>query len=229
MQRINIRFNNWQQSFIHLEGPLPPVLSETQTVVLKDDNPSLVIKLPEQQQILKFIRARHWVEYGKMLLRHSRISKEVNGNKMLAAIGLRVPQIVCAGIGFIPSKSYQFIGYYCMSDLENEGFACAKESLELGHLSSAARANLLNNVLRDVNIMYQNRIVFNDLKFGNIFCNSAGEVSWIDTGISKYPFYQSGKMRKKFKMSVKRFIERHKNLLTSDEKQRVSHLLSALN
>ncbi|HEY9033292.1 MAG TPA: hypothetical protein VIN71_05080 [Pseudomonadales bacterium] len=193
------------------------LLDASQQPVMKDYLPSLVIRLPQQQQVLKLVRARKWVEYAKMLWGRSRASKEIRGNLLLHEAGIAVPAISEYGYGLFPARAYQFIGYYIMQDLQPLGFDNARFLFLENRIDGERRHRFLANLVHDVKRMQQQRIVFNDLKFENIFCNAAGDICWIDTGVSVYPRWQQGKFRRKHNDAIDYLLLHHEKFLTAGE------------
>lgn len=226
MKLIKIHLPSCQQWYYRQKGQFFTLreVYVDQYPVLKDYVPSLVIRLTDQQLILKLVRARHWVEYVKMLWRHSRISKEINGNELMRRCGVAVPAIVESGIGIFPAKGYQFLGYYLMEDLSCQGLQNSREMFLQNALSPEVRWTFLQNVVSDVQKMLAQRIVFNDFKLENIFLDAQGNSVWIDTGVSRYPFFQNKKLHKKHNRAVSYFLEHHESLLTDNENQLIRSL-----
>lgn len=219
MPLIRIKYKDYEQLFLKSGSvaPDPNFLDVSACPVLKDYIPSLVLALPERRAILKLVRARRWHEYVKLLWNHSRASKEIAGNRLLRSIGICVPHIHESGMGLFPAKGYQFLGYYIMDDLQYSGFENSRFLFLEGRVTEVQRGPFLQNILGDIHRMCARRIVFNDLKFENIFCNAQGDIAWIDTGISYYPYWQRSKFRKKHNDAIDYFLLHHEKFLRADE------------
>ena len=193
------------------------MLDASAEAVLKDYVPSLVISLPEKNAILKLVRARKWVEYVKLLWNNSRASKEIHGNDVLHAIGIKVPRIYEAGLGLVPSPGYQFLGYYIMEDLRVSGYENSRFLFLENRIDAGRRKAFLENVMADIDRMRANRIVFSDFKFENIFCNQAGDTIWIDTGINVFTENRQADFMRRHDQSLDYFLEHHAKFLDEAE------------
>jgi serine/threonine protein kinase len=183
--------------------------------IIIDHTASFVGITSETKSVIKFIKARSWHEYIKLLWNHSRVTKEVKGNKILSKLGLRVPKIQEVGYGVIPSNKYRFIGYYIMENLKTSGYQELSTVINNNNLSDSIRSIMMFSIYNGLKAMRDNRIVFSDLHFGNIFSNSKGEVIWIDTGVTAYNKLNNRKFVKKFNQSVNRYS--YGNALSHEE------------
>jgi serine/threonine protein kinase len=173
--------------------------------IIIDHAASLVGITSKNELVVKFIKARSWHEYVKLLWNHSRVTKEVKGNEILSSLGLRVPRIHEAGYGIIPSKKHRFIGYYIMENLKKSGFQELSTIINSNNVSNSLRSKIMHSIYDGLKSMRDNRIIFSDFHFENIFSNSKGEVVWIDTGVSVYNKLNDKKFVKKFNHSVTRY------------------------
>lgn len=178
--------------------------------ILVDHSPSLIGKLNESGLIIKFIRARSWHEYLKLLWNHSRVTKEVKGNKILQELGLRVPEIHEVGYGVIPSIKHQFLGYYVMEDLKKSGFEELSYLFDNESKSDSQRNLIMSSVYNGLKIMRDNRIIFSDFHLENILANDKNEIVWIDTGITTYRKINNKKFIQKFNSSISKYGSRNK-------------------
>lgn len=196
--------------------------------ILVDHKPSLVATLDESDYIIKFIKARSWHEYIKLLWNHSRITKEVKGTRILKDLGLNVPRIYQIGLGIVPSSRYKFIGYYIMENLVNTGFNEVSKIVQDDEINSSFREKLLATILAGLTNMRENNIVFSDFHLDNVFSNNEGKVVWIDAGITKYnTTLNSKKFHVKWNDSIYRYQKYLKNssLLTKKEREIFNTLL----
>lgn len=174
--------------------------------VLVDHIPSLVGTLVDSEHIIKFIRARSWHEYLKLLWNHSRITKEIKGSELLQNLGLNVPQIHEVGFGIIPSLKHEYLGYYIMDNLAHSGFQELSLLIKESAISSTMREKIMLSILTGLKKMRDNRIVFSDFHLDNVFANEAGDIMWIDPGVTTYSTVNEKKFRKKFNHSINRYI-----------------------
>lgn len=196
--------------------------------VLEDHTPSLVGILDKSCHVIKFIRARTWHEYLKLLWNHSRITKEVRGSILLKSLGLKVPHIYEVGYGVIPSPQYEYIGYYIMENLTPSGFTELSKLIREELISEAIREEIMLSVLKGLKQMRDNNIVFSDFHLDNIFANKYGDIIWIDTGVTKYSSFRKKKFRLKHNHSINRFKNYKydkKELLSYKEKLIFNQLL----
>ena len=130
--------------------------------ILIDHTPSLVGVLNKSDLIIKFIKARSWHEYVKLLWNHSRITKEIKGTQILNQLGLRVPIIHEVGYGLIPSIKHSYLGYYIMENLTLSGYQELSKLIKDGAIDSAMRKKIMGAVYDGLKLMKDNRIVFSD-------------------------------------------------------------------
>lgn len=206
--------NNKTQLFLTTRYKSEP----QQTIVhdiLVDHIPSLVGTLKGSGLIIKFIRARSWHEYLKLLWNHSRVTKEVKGNEILQDLGLRVPDIHEAGFGIIPHQKHEFIGYYIMENLKKSGFKELSNIFENEIGNDKRRRKIMSAVYDGIKIMRDNRIIFSDFHLENILSNDKDEIVWIDTGITTYRKQNMKKFIRKFNHSISNYGSRN-NLLATE-------------
>jgi tRNA A-37 threonylcarbamoyl transferase component Bud32 len=196
--------------------------------IIIDHNASLVGIMAESGFIIKFVKARSWHEYLKLLWNHSRITKEVKGCCLLQNIGLNVPQIHEVGYGIIPSSKYQFLGYYIMENLTHSGFQELSKIIKDNSVSNKMRLAIMKSIYEGLKLMRDNRIVFSDFHLDNIFANTVGEITWIDTGVTTYNTFNTSKFFRKYNHSIKRYVNYEYNgeqLLSQEEKAMFTKLL----
>lgn len=199
--------------------------------VLVDHTPSLVATLIKSDYIIKCIRARSWHEYIKLIWNHSRISKEVHGSSLLKKLGLSVPEIHQVGIGIIPSRNYQFIGYYVMDNLHLKGFHELSKLINDNKINVEVRMKAMCSIHAGLKKMKEAHIVFSDFHLDNIFSNELGDITWIDTGITTYRKLNSKNFHKKYNHSIRRYINYEyegKQLLSPSEQSMFKGLLFPL-
>jgi serine/threonine protein kinase len=188
--------------------------------ILVDHTPSLVATLQESELVIKFIRARSWHEYLKLLWNRSRITKEIRGSQLLQSIGLRIPKIHETGFGIIPSKRHEYLGYYTMENLSHSGFKELSKLIIEGGLEDLMREKIMFSVYQGLKVMRDHRIVFSDFHLDNVFANSIGDIAWIDTGVTTYNPINKKKFCFKYNQSITRYINYEyegKILLSQDE------------
>ncbi|MBL4798644.1 MAG: hypothetical protein JKY50_14595 [Oleispira sp.] len=174
--------------------------------ILVDHIPSLVGTLKESELIIKFIRARSWHEYIKLLWNHSRITKEIKGSELLQQLGLTVPIIHEVGFGIIPNKKHEYLGYYIMENLSLSGFQELSKLITDNAIDEIMRGKIMSSVYRGLKEMRDHRIVFSDFHLDNVFSNELGDITWIDPGVTTYNKLNESKFRDKFNHSINRFI-----------------------
>lgn len=174
--------------------------------VLVDHIPSLVGILKDSGQVIKFIRARSWHEYIKLLWNHSRITKEIRGSELLQKLGLNVPKIHEVGFGIVPSRKHEYLGYYIMDNLTPSGFEELSKLIKDGAIDKSMREKIMTLVYLGLRDMRNSNIVFSDFHLDNVFANELGEIAWIDPGVTTYSKFNKKKFRKKFNHSITRFI-----------------------
>lgn len=196
--------------------------------ILVDHTPSMVGVLKDSQHIIKFVKARSWHEYVKLLWNHSRVTKEIKGSELLAGLGLKIPTIYEAGLGIIPSKQYEYIGYYVMENLALSGFRELSGLIREGAIDTAMREKIMTAVFDGLKLMRDNRIVFSDFHLDNVFANNSGDITWIDPGVTTYRKMNEKKFIKKFNQSINRYINYQYtgvSLLSENESTKLKQLL----
>lgn len=174
--------------------------------IIIEHKPSLVGTLKDSGLIIKFIKARSWHEYIKLLWNHSRVTKEVKGSQLLRELGLSVPIIHEVGFGVIPSRNYRFLGYYIMDNLSHSGDQELSKLIKENGINQAMREKLLISVYDGLKLMRDNRIVFTDFHLDNVFANAQGDITWIDTGVTTFHKCNHKKFKAKLNHSISRFI-----------------------
>jgi tRNA A-37 threonylcarbamoyl transferase component Bud32 len=174
--------------------------------VLVDHIPSLVGTLKSSNLVVKFIKARSWHEYIKLLWNHSRITKEIKGSELLEGLGLTVPTIYEVGLGIMPSRRHEYIGYYIMENLTLSGFEELSKLIREGAIDPLMRERIMLTVFNGLKKMRDNRIVFSDFHLDNVFANSSGDITWIDPGVTTYNIMNEKKFKNKFNHSINRYI-----------------------
>jgi serine/threonine protein kinase len=196
--------------------------------ILVDHTPSLVGTLKESKFIIKFIKARSWHEYLKLLWNRSRITKEIRGSKLLEGLNLNVPKIHETGFGIIPSMKYEYLGYYIMENLYLSGFKELSKLIKKEEFSNDIRRKVILSIYEGLKVMRDNRIVFSDFHLDNIFANEVGDINWIDTGITTYSPINKKKFHLKYNQSIIRYINYEYEgeiLLSQNEKAIFKELL----
>lgn len=196
--------------------------------VLIDHNASLVAVLPKSNLVIKFIKARSWHEYLKLLWNHSRVTKEVKGSDLLTKLGLRVPDIHEVGYGIVPSANHQYLGYYIMENLTLSGFQELSKLIKENTLNELLRKTIMLSIHDGLKAMKDHQIVFSDFHLDNVFANEHGEIVWIDAGVTTYHSLNKSKFIKKHNHSINRYINyiySGQELLLPTEKEMFSTLL----
>ena len=174
--------------------------------VLVDHIPSLVGILKDSGLVIKFIRARSWHEYIKLLWNHSRITKEIKGSEILQKLGLTVPKIHEVGFGLVPTKKHEYLGYYIMENLTPSGFQELSKLIKEGAIDESMRGKIMTLVCNGLREMRDNYIVFSDFHLDNVFADEQGNIAWIDPGVTTYSKFNKKKFIKKFNHSIIRFM-----------------------
>ena len=169
--------------------------------------PSHVAPSVTDNYIIKLVTSRTFHERIKALWMHSRLHKEIRGNRLLKRAGVCVPDIVESGYHPLPVIGTKFLGYYIMNNLTRDGYVELASRLECGQLSTDVSDRVLQNIIRDIRKMAAASIVFSDLHLGNILVNEYGDIAWIDTGVSHYHFGRRYKFRKKYNDSIRRLLK----------------------
>jgi len=193
--------------------------------LIRDYNASQVIALEDSQQILKLVKPRRMLECVKLLWAASRANKEVQGNLLLSNLGIGVPELVDFGYGFFPGNNYRYIGFMVMEDLSARDCEDVRDMMKKPEFNEVSRNHFFSRLYKDIITMRDHHIIFNDLKLGNMFSDLSGNLVWIDTGVSRYAFYQNKKFKIKYNFSLNRFLERHKDVLSDKEKEQISCLI----
>lgn len=175
--------------------------------VIPTGGPSEVAPSISGKYMIKMVTSRTFHERGKALWMHSRLNKEIRGNHLLQRVGVRVPDIKESGYHPFPPASKRFLGYYIMENLEKSGFYELEALLQQGGLRPEAGEAILNNIMIDIKKMAAHSIVYSDLHLGNILVNAAGDIAWIDTGVSHYHFGRGYKFERKYNDSIKRLLK----------------------
>lgn len=174
--------------------------------ILINHKPSLVGVLHDSDLVIKFIKARSWHEYLKLIWNHSRVTKEVKGTGILKNLGLSVPVIHQVGYGVIPSSRYDYLGYYIMENLTLSGYQELSKLIKDGGIDIIMRKKVMKAVYEGLKLMRDNHIVFSDFHLDNVFANKQGEITWIDAGVTTYHKLNKIKFKKKYDHSITRFI-----------------------
>lgn len=199
--------------------------------ILIDHKPSLVATLNESDHIIKFVKARSWHEYLKLFWNHSRITKEIKGTQILQELGLGVPQIYEIGYGIIPSLKHEYIGYYIMENLKNNGFTEVSNLITNNEINEFSRNKIIASIFTGLKKMRENNIVFSDFHLDNVFSNKNGEVVWIDAGVTTYrTTFSSKRFHIKYNDSIRRYqyyLEK-KGLLSKKEREIFTKLVFSI-
>lgn len=220
-------YNKKTQPFLTTTHPKAS-LDKSIDDILVDHIPSVVGNLKNQGFIIKFVRARSWHEYLKLLWNHSRVTKEVKGNKILQVLGFRVPKIHEIGYGVIPSIKHQFLGYYVMEDLNRSGFQELSTMINQNTIKGDLRKHIMLDIYNGLKVMRDNRIVFSDFHLENVFANQKGEVAWIDAGVTTYSRLNKKVFHHKHNHAISRYINYEYNgqqLLSQSEQSLFNDLL----
>jgi hypothetical protein len=188
--------------------------------VLVDHIPSLVGVLKDSGLVIKFIKARSWHEYIKLLWNHSRITKEIKGSQLLQQLGLTVPVIHEIGFGIIPSKKHKYLGYYIMENLSPSGFQELSKLIKENSINADMRGKIMTSVYLGLKKMRDSNIVFSDFHLDNVFANASGDIVWIDTGVTTYNQINNKNFRSKFNHSINKYIlycNNRGHILTEEE------------
>ncbi|MDO6681852.1 MULTISPECIES: hypothetical protein [unclassified Oceanobacter] len=207
---------------------LPENGIRTADQVIIDHTPSTVAMTDNGLSVLKLIKARSWHEYVKTLWAHSRLFKEVQGNRLLTRLGVHVAAIHEVGIGLLPGSRYRYLGYYIMEDLASVGAQEVFEMFLSGGLTPEERIHWLDLILDDLRTMRDAGVVFSDCHLNNVFAHPLKQhVIWIDTGVTRYFCPRSRKFARKFNYSIRRLADYHDQhlMLTLEEKRRILALL----
>ena len=211
--------SQYKQYFMHFKARKFLHIKINALDVIKDNAPSLVCKINQGEYILKCVKPRRIHEFSKMLWGRSRLSKEIKGNFVLKKLGLRTPEIIDIGYGFIPTLGYKYLGYYIMDNIENTGFLNADHLIKGNYLSKENRQIFIHNVFNDLKVMMEHGVIFSDLKLKNIHSDLEGNTNWIDTGITRYSIYNKKKFAKKFNGTLQRFLRISSDYLYEEEKE----------
>lgn len=195
--------------------------------ILIDHKPSLVATLNGSNNIIKFVKARSWHEYIKLLWNHSRITKEVKGTQILKELELNVPKIYEVGYGIIPSLSHKYIGYYIMENLTNTGFKEVSKLFTNNEINELSRDKIIASIFAGLKKMRENNIVFSDFHLDNVFSNKDGKIIWIDAGVTTYnTTFSSKRFHIKWNDSIRHYqrYSENKGLLSKKERDMFAKL-----
>lgn len=191
-----------------------PVVMDS--IIIK--NTAAVVGTTRNGQVLKLIEPRRWHEVIKLLWGHSRINKEVYGNRLLRLLSIGTPNIYAYGIGVFPARNYRYVGYILMENLVDRGAVDASHLLFWDNkLSADIRARVYRNIASDLKIMRDHYVVFSDITLGNIMAYPDGSIAWIDTGVTRYGSIREGNFEEKYNGSIKRFVEITRSVMTVSE------------
>lgn len=177
--------------------------------MIVDHRPSTVARVHHGNTIIKLIKPRNWKERAKLFWGHSRVHKEVKGALLFNELGLRTPDIYEMGIAVPFFFNSAYIGYYVMSDLTQQGLVRVLDLFRNPETTDAMRQTLLRNICDGLKRLKNRNVVFTDFHLSNVYADSEGNITWIDTGVSHY--ISERKMKEKLRNSVLRFIRYHKN------------------
>lgn len=190
-----------------------------------DSKPSTVGPSCQDGEIIKLIKARRWHEHIKILWAHSRTHKEVVGADLLQQLGLNTPAIHEMGISLPIFPQSRYIGYYVMDNLLSQGLQEVHQLFEEPNTPESLRLTIIDNICAGLQAMYRNKIVFTDFHLANVFCNSDGDLTWIDTGITVY--HIRNKREQKYTASIQRLVNYYDDgMFTEQEKQRLLQCLA---
>ncbi len=192
--------------------------------IVKNDVPSLVAVDEENQLVVKMVKPRSWHEVVKLLWGRSRLHKEVNGNNLLRSLDIKTANIKGIFVGLIPTRKYQYLGFYLMDDLHYQGYEDAFDCLRFKQLNKASRERLINNFYDDLQKMKGKRLLFADLKLNNVFSDSDGNIAWIDTGVCCYGSFSKARYKQKFNHSLDRFFRIYQSWLSESEIAKIQSL-----
>ncbi|MBE0482123.1 MAG: hypothetical protein IBX52_01350 [Bacterioplanes sp.] len=164
--------------------------------------PSTVLIENNTNNIIKIVKARRSLEKIKLLWLHSRLQKEISGAKTLNRLGFKTPRIFEQGIA-IPFTSNN-LGYYIMENLTLTGMREAEVVFLDKKTSPELRQKIIITICDGLLELYRNKIVFTDFHLGNVFSDINGNLTWIDTGVTKYHIKK--KRNQKFIKSTARFL-----------------------
>jgi tRNA A-37 threonylcarbamoyl transferase component Bud32 len=181
--------------------------------ILIDHKPSLVATVNRQQQVVKLVKARSWHEYVKQLWNHSRLSKEIKGNRTLQQIGIRVPQIYETGVNLRPFAKPHYLGYYAMEDLAQAGYREFEALVNDPATPPELLTTAMQNVVADLHRMKQHNVVFSDINKRNIYISAEGHSAWIDTGVKVFPATKQQRFRAAYNHAVSKFIHNNRHQL----------------
>ena len=214
----------------HLQHFIRTVHHESQSQALQlgqmiiDHKPSTVAHDHSAKAIIKLIKPRNWKERAKLFWGHSRVHKEVKGARLFNQLGLRTPDIYEMGIAVPFFFNSAYIGYYVMSDLNNQGLVPALDLFRNPTTPVALRQTVISNICDGLNRLKSRNVVFTDFHLSNVYSDDKGNITWIDTGVSHY--FSDRKMKSKLQNSVLRFLRFHKDF--SFHPQEVSYVKAQL-
>ena len=194
-----------------------PTISDKSLII--DHKPSLVGYDVHSQRVIKLIKARTWHEYLKLFWGHSRAHKEIVGNQIMRRLGFRVPEVYRIGYGLLPSMNFQYLGFYVMENMSEQGFVPVRDLIDQGKLVGSERQAVITEVVDGLKKMQAHRIVFTDFHLENVMLNPKGELAWLDTGITTYSIFKQKKFLKKNNYSLERLIRYYRQDYFSDTEQ----------
>lgn len=224
--KVQIAEESFSQYFIAFHSDEKSSVLLPEDVLIKN-TASFISTMDGGRKVLKLIEPRKWHEMIKMFWGHSRVNKEVNGNRLLRELGVETPVIYTYGVGLIPSRPYRYVGYVVMDNLLEKGARDASHLLYWNNnLDEDIRHVVYENIISDLKRMRENYLVFSDLTLGNVMVYTDGSVAWIDTGVTLYKGRKRTRIfKEKFNYSVRRFIDIHQHVLTQREMELFCSLL----
>ncbi|CAA0104406.1 Uncharacterised protein [BD1-7 clade bacterium] len=174
--------------------------------VIHTGGPSEVGVSKSGRFIVKLIKTRTWHERGKALWGHSRLNKEITGNRLLKKLGIQVPKILETAVYLLPLIGKTFLGYYIMENLHPKGFHSITDLLESRSLQPNELERIIDLFYIDLLKMRTERIVYSDLHLGNLMSDHE-QLVWIDTGVSNHRWSSNKKFERKFNDSIRRLLK----------------------
>lgn len=205
------------QSFLRSSEKSEIDLSFSSNDIIKDDRPSVVARINNNQQIIKLVRPWKWHDRFKLLWGSSCIQKEIKGNQALRNLNIKVPEIIESGLSINSLRGNEFIGYYIMENLTKRGYQEALTILQSGVLDEAEKETIFSECYRDLETMRDNKLIFTDLSMRNMFINKDGNIVWIDTGINQYSGLTNKTFTRKFNQSIDRLLNSYSRFLSEDK------------
>lgn len=205
--------------------PLNLKISSSKEKILIDHKPSLVMLEQSENKVVKIVKARTWHEYFKLLWGHSRIHKEVYGNRLMAKLGFRVPEVLMVAYRWAPDFKDASLGFYMMENLDHSGFRTVRGLIDENKLSGNRRKEILRLILDGLRKLQKERIVFTDFHLENVMLNDSGELAWMDTGVTTYSILSKEKFIRKNNHTMERFALFYgKDYFTAEEQAMIRAL-----